>query len=152
MNITIERVKSNADETLSFISVDNDLICFGLEDEYRAVKVQDETRIPAGIYPVKLRTDGGVHPKYAAKFPDIHKGMLWLQDVPGFEWIYIHMGNTDKNSSGCILAAEHARINAQGRMTTPNSEPAYRRLYERVVDAAENGSLMVTVLDKESVV
>lgn len=150
MNIIVKRIQQTNQETLSLISIDGELVCFGLEDEHRDIKVQDETRIPAGEYPIKLRNDGNVTRRYAAKFPDIHKGMLWLQDVPEFEWIYIHMGNTHEHTSGCVLAAEQARINGQGRITTPNSEPAYRRLYERVVDAAENGFLTVTILDEEN--
>jgi hypothetical protein len=148
MHIFWNRVAENSDETLSIVGVNgNGAMCFGLEDQAQEVKVMAETRIPAGVYPIKLRTVGSFHPRYAAKFPDIHKGMLWLQDVPGFEWIYIHMGNTDDHTSGCLLVALQGRFSLDSRMTIPNSEPAYRRLYEAVVDAAEAGDLFIHVKD-----
>lgn len=149
MLITITRYECNKHETLSVIKVDGQRVCFGLEDEYRETKVPGETRIPAGKYPVKLRTEGSIHPKYDRAFPDFHEGMLWLQDVPGFSFIYIHMGNTEKHTDGCILVAEQARINAQGRMTAPNSRPAYIRLYNMVVEAARNGELFVEIIDRD---
>ena len=37
-------------------------------------KVYGETRIPAGTYKLKLRTEGGYHQKYSKRFPDIHRG------------------------------------------------------------------------------
>lgn len=148
MLITVKRKISNADETLSAIYVDDDLECFGLEDERRSVKVDGETRIPAGLYPVKLRTEGGIHPRYAKNFPDIHKGMLWLQDVPGFEWIYIHIGNKDEHTAGCILVAQDAHIGPLGTVTLKNSRLAYIAFYERVIDAAWMNDLMVEVIDE----
>ena len=148
MITTVKRLFSNTDETLSLILVDDDRECFGLEDEHRAVKVAGETRIPAGTYPVELRTEGGMHSRYLEKFPDIHKGMLWLQDVPGFEWIYFHIGNTDDHTAGCILVGQGANLGPLGTVTLKNSTSAYIAFYERVIDAAWLGSLEVEVIDE----
>ena len=147
MKITVHRFLSNNDETLSYLLVDGRPMGFGLEDEYRAEKVVYETRIPAGAYKVGIREAGSIAPRYKAKFPAFHEGMLWVQDVPGFEWIYFHMGNTDGHTSGCLLVAEQARINAQGRFTTPNSEPAYVRFYQAVYSAARHGGLVCEIID-----
>ena len=148
MLITVKRLISNADETLSAIYVDDDLECFGLEDERRSVKIDGETRIPAGKYPVKLRSEGGMSPRYEQKFPDIHKGMLWLQDVPGFTYIYFHVGNRDEHTAGCILVAQDAHIWPLGSITLKNSRLAYIAFYERVIDAAWHESLTVEVIDE----
>ena len=50
MMITVDRFKSDADATISKVNVDGQFVCFGLEDEYRAENVANETRIPAGQY------------------------------------------------------------------------------------------------------
>mgnify|MGYP003660417991 CR=1 FL=1 len=147
MNIKVHRVHDTGDATLSMVYVNNRLLCFGLEDEFREEKVQDETRIPAGVYDVKLRNEGGVTKRYQSRFPNLHRGMLHLQNVPGFTYIYIHMGNTDDHSSGCILVAERARIAPSGEITTPSSQSAYERLYREVVVAAENNELTCEIID-----
>jgi len=148
MIITVKRIVSNTDETISLIYVDDDLQCWGLEDEHREIKVSGKTRIPTGTYPVKLRTAGSIHPKYLKKFPDIHLGMLWLQNVPDFQWIYFHIGNTDEHTEGCILVGVQCGIDDLGTLTLQNSTKAYVGFYERVVDAAWHGSLTVEIIDE----
>ena len=99
LNLIQIRYDSGSDSTLSILGIpaEKEFLCYILEDEHRDVKVAGETRIPAGRYEIKLRPpeQGNVNAKYMSKFPDMHKGRLWLQDVPGFTWIYIHIGNTD---------------------------------------------------------
>ena len=41
-----------------------------------------------------------------SKYGDMHKGMLWVRDIPGFEYILIHTGNTDEHTSGCLLVGD----------------------------------------------
>jgi len=111
-----------------------------LEDEQRKVKVRGETRIPWGRYQIKLRKAGGHHARYAAKFPDMHKGMLWLRaedgegEVPNFKWILIHIGNTEKDTEGCLLV---------GRGADPgllrDSTSGYKAVYSHVLKAFERG-------------
>lgn len=84
MKITVDRFTSDNESTVSHISVDDKFVCFGLEDEFRAVKVPKETRIPAGTYEVALRTRGKHHQKYKQRFKEIHRGMLEILNVPGF--------------------------------------------------------------------
>ena len=82
-------------------------LCFTLEDEYRAEKVKHHTRIPEGIYKLELRRYGGFHARYQERYgSDWHKGMLEVLDVPGFTDILVHCGNTDEDTSGCILVGD----------------------------------------------
>lgn len=111
--------------------------CFTVEDEFRAVKVAKETRIPQGRYELKLRTEGGMHPKYAEKFKGLHRGMLWLQNVPGFEHVYIHIGNSDDNTEGCILVGRGADAET---MTVTKSASMYESLYREIIEAFDGGS------------
>ncbi len=75
---------------------------FTIEDTHRDEKVYGKTCVPAGTYNVKLRNEGGMTKRYARRYKT-HQGMIWLQDVPGFEWVYVHVGNDAKASDGCIL-------------------------------------------------
>ena len=93
MKITVERIVSDSETTVSAIFVDGVFQCFGLEDEFREDKRAGETRVPAGTYDVRLRSVGGFHARYGRKFVDMHRGMLHLQNVPGFEHILIHCIN-----------------------------------------------------------
>jgi hypothetical protein len=103
----------------------NDKLCDTLEDAIRPVKISGETCIPPGQYVLKLRTDGSKSPEYLERFgPDFHKGMLWLQDVPGFEYIYIHIGNSPDDTKGCILVGSTVSTDFIG-----GSEAAYREIY-----------------------
>lgn len=144
-NIKVTRFASNPDATLSIITVDGVFVCFGLEDEYRVVKVKGETRIPAGTYKIGLRKEGGFHSKYAAKFPSFHKGMLQVLNVPGFEYILIHIGNDDGDTEGCLLVGCDAMT--QSGMTIQASGVAYEKLYKKVITAAEKGELSITYVD-----
>ena len=144
MIISVDRFTSDNESTLSIINIDEVFECFGLEDEYREIKIPGETRIPSGEYKVTLRDEGGMTKRYAEKYPDMHKGMLWLQNVPNFTWVYIHVGNMDDHTEGCILTGGgcDARQNA---MKTTSSSLAYKALYSKVVDAAEAGNLTCVV-------
>lgn len=144
MKITVNRFKSTDEATLSTVAIDGEIACFGLEDEYREVKVMDETRIPAGEYRVQLRDEGGMTKRYRAKYPSFHEGMLHVLGVPGFEWIYIHVGNREDQTSGCLLIGDMADINA---MAVQKSAIAYTKFYQKVVAAARAGSLRIEYID-----
>jgi len=146
MKITVDRFHSDDDATLSRILLDGKFFCFGLEDEYREEKVPGETRIPPGEYKMGLRKTGGMHGRYGAKF-DFHKGMLHVLDVPEFEWIYIHVGNTDAHTAGCLLVGTGATTDGELRVT--GSVNAYRALYGKVFDQAGWDDLEIEFLDND---
>lgn len=149
MKIIVDRYLSDGDATLSRVSIDDVLECYGLEDEYRAIKVANETRVPVGEYDIHLRPEGGMHVKYseAEWCKDWHQGMLWLQDVPNFTWIYIHPGNTDDHTSGCLLVGQTA--NENDKLTISSSRLAYEALYKKVVSAAWANDLTIEFVDND---
>jgi hypothetical protein len=75
--------------------------------------------------------------------------MIWVQDVPGFEWILWHAGNTDENTAGCLLLGNtqtNNRIAKDGFIG--NSVDAYKFVYPRVAAAIESGQdVEVTYID-----
>lgn len=145
MQITVVGFAEDDDATLSMVAVDGVFECFGLEDEFRADKVAGETRIPRGVYRVGVRRVGGFNKRYAAKFPNFHRGMLQVLDVPGFEYILIHIGNTDEDTAGCLLVGQNA--NTGGELSVGSSTNAYKALYVKVIMAAERGELTITYVD-----
>ena len=115
-------------------------LAYTLEDEQRDEKVYGETRIPNGTYELALRKVGGYHAKYSKRFSDIHIGMLHVVNVPGFEYILIHCGNTDEHTAGCLLVGdsqENNQITKDGFIG--KSTQAYKRIYPRIAEAIDCG-------------
>lgn len=139
MLLELYRRKSNSDATVGELYLDGTKECMTLEDEYRKEKVMHETRIPAGTYKLALQNNGDMTKRYATKFPGIHKGMLWLQNVPNFTSVYIHIGNTDDDTSGCILVGKK-----EADFKLIDSTNAYTQLYVKVVNAM--------IINKETVI
>ena len=136
MVITVQRAIQTEEATIGGLSVDGVGECMTLEDVHRDQKVVGETRIPAGKYQIKLRNAGGMTKRYTQRFGDLHKGMLHLQNVPNFKWVYIHLGNFARNTDGCILVGSSADIK---RQMVGNSTSTYKKLYKKIVDVLSIG-------------
>ena len=147
MLIKVSRITSDEDATISVITVDGEFVCFGIEDEYREEKINSETRIKAGKYNVGVRVRGGFHKKYKRKFGGFHKGMLHVKDVPNFEHILIHIGNTDEDTAGCLLLGKGA--DTTGELRVNNSTGAYKELYSYVIEEALCGELSIIYEDND---
>ena len=153
MILEVLRISSAPDSTSGILFiVDEDersFVCYTLEDEYRKEKKYGETRIPAGTYKVKLRTEGGYHQKYSKRFPSIHRGMLHITDVPNFEYILIHCGNTDEHTAGCLLVGDSQENNQLvGNGFIGKSTQAYKRIYPRIAEELlNNNEVLITYKD-----
>ena len=157
MKLEVLRFSSEDDSTsgLLFDITDGNrkFLAYTLEDEYREEKEMHETRIPAGTYNVTLRTEGGFHQRYVAKYGDMHKGMLWVRDVPGFEYILIHTGNTDEHTSGCLLLGD-SQTNNQVKEDgfIGSSVQAYKRVYPQIAKVLEEGGVVnITYTDFDTI-
>jgi len=77
-----------------------EFLCNTLEDKYRDLtkeaKVPGETCIPNGTYSIKM--------EYS---PHFNRLMPHIQNVPFFSYIMIHPGNTDADTSGCVLVGDN---------------------------------------------
>jgi len=135
MKITLIRVYSNSIYTFGMLFINGIFECFTLEDEERTVKVFAETRIPAGSYKISLHNGSRLTASYKKMFPD-HAGMLLLNNVVGFSGILIHIGNTDKDTAGCILVGKSHGI---GKNMVSLSKVAYESLYFKVLSAIRSG-------------
>ena len=116
-------------------------LCYTLEDETRDVNVKGETRVPAGTYKLELRTEGGFNNKYTKKYGEFHKGMLHVTNVPNFEYILIHTGNTDEHTAGCLLVGDSQENNAIVKDGfVGKSTNAYKRIYPDISRAISEGN------------
>ncbi len=129
------RYSDNGNSTMGNMFTEGKFECFTLEDEYRKIhqKVKGETRITAGLYDLKLRTeDSPLNTKYKKRFPDFFKGHLWIKDVPNMTYCYIHIGNDEGDTDACICVGDSAKNNQQERGYIGFSTNAYKRLYIKV--------------------
>lgn len=144
MDLEVLRFSSQQDSTNGLLfnttGGERKFLCYTLEDEHREEKVSSETRIPAGTYKITLRTTGGFHGRYIKKYGKMHKGMLWVRDVPNFEYILIHTGNTDEHTAGCLLLGDSQQANfGSSDGMVGSSVNAYKRVYPAIAKALEEG-------------
>lgn len=139
MHLQLMRISTGAESTSGSLYIDGEFACFVLEDTKRIKKVAGETRIPDGLYRIDLRQEGGLNRKYAERYGNMHHGMLWLQDVPGFEWVYIHTGNKRGHTEGCLLVGDSLNNNQLVDGFVGKSRDAYQRIYPKIADAIESG-------------
>ena len=156
IKLEVLRVSSESDSSSGLvfdITNGKKFLCYSLEDEYRNDKVMHETRVPAGTYQIKLRKEGGFNARYTKKYGDFHKGMLHVQDVPGFEYILIHTGNTDEHTSGCLIVGDSQENNQLLKNGfIGKSVQAYKRIYTPIAEALENGEeVTITYVDYDTV-
>ncbi len=121
--------------------------CFTMEDAPNEPKISGKTRIPAGRYQILVRREGSMHKRYSKRFA-WHDGMLWLQKVPGFEWIYIHPGNIHEHTDGCILTGDGCQSNVLDDGMVLASVNAYKRLYAEIINCMKSGQeVWITIED-----
>lgn len=154
MKLEVVRFSSQSDSTLGMlfdVTEGRKFLCFTLEDEAREEKVKGETRIPAGTYKLKLRKEGGYHNRYTKKYGSFHRGMIHVQDVPGFTYILWHTGNTDEHTMGCLLLGDTSQQNITKAGFIGASSDAYKRVYPSIADAIEElGEIEVEYIDYDN--
>ena len=148
MKIFVDRFTSDSSTTISRIFINGQYFCFGLEGRLPTEKIPGKARIPPRTYKVGVHSCGELHTYYSKKFPDIHKGMLHIFDVPNFECVLLYAGNRVKNTAGCLLVGEGAVTTPEAMMLTGSSQ-AYYKLYSKVINAAFMGRLEIAFQDHD---
>ena len=116
MQLVLERNASDVEATIGKLYIDDVFFCYTLEDVQRDVKIQNETAIPTGTYKVLIT----MSPKFKRLLP-------LLIDVPGFDGIRIHPGNTAKDTDGCILVGDSFT-----RDFVTNSVTTFNKLFDKI--------------------
>lgn len=129
--IKVKRKWFTDQSTIGELYFDNstERICFTLEDRLRDAKIQNETCIPAGKYEVVL------------SFSNRFKKLLpLLVNVPNYEGVRIHSGNTNADTSACILVGLE-----KGSDVVFYSRRAFTILFEKIRTAMEFGKLFIEI-------
>jgi hypothetical protein len=139
MKLTVVRKEFSETTTIGEMFVDGVFQCYTLEDTVRNLKsakdkIYGKTAIPAGTYKVTI-TDSA---RFKRKLPLVN-------DVPFFEGIRIHPGNTAADTDGCILVGT-SKLSAVDRPTLfiGNSRVAFEALFAKLVTA---GSISITITE-----
>lgn len=158
MKFILQRYSDNRKSTLGLLFyVTPDARCerltlqsYTLEDEYRDEKVSKETRIPAGTYELGLQpVDTPMTIRYQQKYTWFKKH-IEIKSVPGFKGIYIHVGNNDGDTEGCILLGDSADNNVISEGMIQNSTAAFKRFYVSIYDHLAAGKKATIEIRDES--
>lgn len=145
MELKLKRIALRDTYTIGKLSVDNHYFCDTLEDKVRDInkdgdlndagegKVYGKTAIPYGRYEITMKVQS---PKYSQRASyDWCKGYLpRLLNVPHFEGILIHGGNSAEDSCGCLLVGENK---VKGKVI--NSMETLKRLHRILKSASDSG-------------
>jgi hypothetical protein len=136
MEIKIVREQYRSGSTVGRMLVDDDFECFTLEDRICTNNVYGDTAIPPGIYRVVVNFSQ----TFEAELP-------LVLNVPMYDGIRIHGGDTQANTPGCILV---------GRNWTPGAEVvsasrlAFAPLFRKICTAIERGEQVVLHVIQET--
>lgn len=136
MRTKILRVAEGKQSTLSQLYIDNVFQCYLLEDKIRSIKIPKQTAIPTGNYTLRLNTWGGMNAEYRQKFPKLHKGMIEINGLPNFSFVYIHIGNTYRQTAGCPLCGYGFEF-VNGDYQVLRSKDAYQMIYPKLLQLAQ---------------
>jgi len=139
MKLINTRIARDNESTLGLLTVNGKKFSFVIEDEKREIKIKGETRIPAGLYPVKFRKEiTPLTKKYRAKYSwfTYH---LELQNVPDFTNVYIHIGNFESSTAACQVVGNKAGFDDNNHFRNYESIDNFKHLYLLVSEALNRG-------------
>ena len=141
MDILLRRIARRETYTIGKLYIDGVYFCDTIEDKDRGLR-QD---LPASVNAAKKRTGVTASPtgRYQVvlnvKSPKFSKKKAYefcdgylprLLNVPAFEGVLIHIGNTAADSEGCILVGENKQVGM-----VLNSTATFKKLYARLKEA-----------------
>jgi hypothetical protein len=121
MEIKIRRFEFGTTYTIGKLYIDGVYQCFTLEDKVReGAKVNGQTAIPYGNYSVVI--------DHSNRF---NRDMPHILNVPGFEGVRIHSGNTSADTEGCVLLG----TTWAGKDFVGNSKLAFDAFFDKLTKA-----------------
>ena len=140
MKLTLKRIALRSTYTIGRLYVDGNYFCDTLEDTVRDLnkngkfdnvekKVYAKTAIPYGTYEIKWT--------YSPRFK---KYTPQLMNVPSFEGIRIHSGNSSADTEGCLLLGENKKVGM-----VLNSRATINKFYPLIKEACSNGKVTIEI-------
>ena len=127
MKLSLIRESRTENFTLGELFIDGQFFCYTVEDKVRPLgeKVFGKTAIPAGSYKVIINMSN-----------HFKKEMPLLLNVPNFEGVRIHSGNTAEDSEGCIII---------GMVKTDNGVGMSRVAFTKLMDKIKGQELTIEI-------
>lgn len=143
MELKLKRIALKNTYTIGKLYINDTYFCDTIEDKVRDLnkdgdlndigegKIPSITAIPYGKYEITLKIQS---PKYSLKsnYSWCRGYLPRLINVPHFEGILIHAGNTADDSAGCILVGENK---VKGQVI--NSMVTLKKLYPILKEASD---------------
>ena len=138
IKLTLKRRYRGSQYTIGSLYINNQYFCDTLEDNIKLKKVYGSTAIPTGTYRISMNITSNKFSSRSWAIP--YKGKIpRLLNVPGFDGVLIHPGNTDKDTYGCILVGENK---VKGQVI--NSQNIWKKLMEKLLQDKEN--IILTII------
>lgn len=129
MQLDLYREPSNSRCTPGKLFVDGQFYCYTLEDIVREIKIDGQTAIPAGRYRVIVNRSNR-----------FKRDMPLLLNVPGFDGIRIHNGNTAEHTEGCILLGNTRDVtHVWGSIAT------FKKFFKELQEALKNEQVWISI-------
>ena len=140
MKLTLKRIALRPTYTIGKLYIDDVYFCDTIEDTVRDLnkngkfdngekKVHSKKAIPYGIYEIKWT--------YSPRFK---KYTPQLMNVPSFEGIRIHAGNTSADTEGCLILGKNKQV---GKVL--NSRATINKFYPIIKEACSNGKVTIEI-------
>ena len=140
MKLTLKRIALRPTYTIGKLYIDDVYFCDTIEDTVRDLnkngkfdngekKVHSKTAIPYGTYEIKWT--------YSPRFK---KYTPQLMNVPSFEGIRVHAGNTSADTEGCLILGENKQV---GKVI--NSRATINKFYPIIKEACSKGKVIIEI-------
>ena len=144
MELNIKRIARRETYTIGRLYIDGKYFCDTLEDKdrglrqdmpvaiIRATKRKGITAIPTGRYRMTLAVQS---PKFSKRaiYQFCNGYLPRLINVPGYDGVLIHIGNTARDTEGCLLVGKNTQI---GKVL--DSRKTFIELYDRLLGAKDD--------------
>lgn len=150
MTIRVVRYEFGADYTVGELIVNGKMIGYTMEDKVRVLrsakdKVPGKTAIPYGVYKVDMETVSPRFSRAGKKYADIGFKLPRLVNVPYFEGVLLHIGNSSADSEACILVG---KTHDRGQNFVGRSTECFYELYNKyLLPAHKRGEEIFTLIE-----